>query len=268
MSRIMRSGLTATARWTLTAAIGVASPSAYSQAAIGAGPLPAFDHAIVLPGHPATGPIVSVAPDTGEFTAEGVTLKNLISYAYDVEPSRVSGGPKWIYSARYQVKAWPPKHEHSPLPQSEVKRLVRGLLFDYFGLKAHKGHSPLYVLGQAPAGSSLRLSGKPPSTQRLMDDGHGHLQGRAIRISQLTGALEHYLSHPVLDETRLDDVYDLNLHWDADAAGAGALVTALRRQLGLSLRSIPVEVLVIDSVGKQPAYKPRGHLFELAPSGK
>lgn len=268
MVQITRTAFAATTRWALAVAIGVASSPAYSQAAIGEGPLPAFDHAIVLPSHPAAGPIVSVAPDTGEFTAEGVTLKNLISYAYDIEPSRVSGGPNWVYSARYQVKAWPPKRDHPPLPQSEVKRLVRGLLFDYFGLKAHKDHVPLYVLGQARAGLRLRRADKAPSAQSLKDDGHGHLRGHAVRISELTGALERYLSHPVLDETHLQDAYDLSLHWDPDAAGASTLVTALRRQLGLSLRSIPVDVLVIDAVNKQPAYKPRGHLFELDSSGK
>jgi uncharacterized protein (TIGR03435 family) len=66
------------------------------------------------------------------------------------------------------------------------------------------------------------------------------------------------LGRPVLDRTRLDGSFDLDLTYTPDAApldasnapNAPSLITALREQLGLRLESSRerVDVLVIDRV--------------------
>jgi hypothetical protein len=111
-----------------------------AQSDVGDGRLAAFEYASVLPSHPASGPIVSVSPDSGEFTARGVSLKELIGYAYNVAPSKVLGGPRWVESAHWEVTGVLRRDldaEGSPVTTDEVRPLVRGLLIDYFGLEVH-----------------------------------------------------------------------------------------------------------------------------------
>ena len=43
--------------------------------------------------------------DPKRLAARGVTLKRLISHAYTVEESRVSGGPAWTENERYDIDA-------------------------------------------------------------------------------------------------------------------------------------------------------------------
>jgi uncharacterized protein (TIGR03435 family) len=65
---------------------------------------------------------------------------------------------------------------------------------------------------------------------------------------------------PVIDRTRLQGFYDLELTYTPDApvavtSNAPTLLTALREQLGLRLDSTtaPVEVLVVDAVSAPTA---------------
>ena len=134
-------GRTTIARAAAAAAVGVVlstlSP-ALAQPAVGQGTLPAFEYASVLPSHAAAGPVLSVSPGTGDFTAIGVTVSELIGFAYDVRPSDLVGGPDWLYSAHYQVEARPPESFAGKDRRSmagEVRQLVQGLLLDHFGLE-------------------------------------------------------------------------------------------------------------------------------------
>jgi uncharacterized protein (TIGR03435 family) len=79
------------------------------------------------------------------------------------------------------------------------------------------------------------------------------------------------LNRPVLDETGVSGVFDLEMKWTPEssppltASGAApdappdslgpSLFTALQEQLGLKLeaRKTPVQVLVIDSAERTPA---------------
>src|SRR5580704_16533176 len=41
----------------------------------------------------------------GRFTVTNYTLKELIELAWEIQPFRISGGPAWIDSVRYNVSA-------------------------------------------------------------------------------------------------------------------------------------------------------------------
>ena len=71
----------------------------------------------------------------------------------------------------------------------------------------------------------------------------------------LAGALQGYVGDPVVDETGLTGLYDLNLDFTLDenlAAEGVRIFEAVQDQLGLKLeaRKGPVEVIVVDHVEK------------------
>ena len=212
---------------------------------------------------------MSVSPDTGDFTAIGVTVSELIGFAYDIQPSSLVGGPDWLYSAHYQVEARPPESfadRDSRSMVGGVRQLVQGLLVDHFGLEARRDDAPLYILEQADSGPRMQGSAaEATEAQALRDDGRGNLAARGVRLSALAAALEKYLSRPVLDRTGLTGSYDFDLHWEPDTASSGTLISALREQLGLNLRSVPVDVVVIDRVSDQPEEGTEGRIFEVVP---
>jgi uncharacterized protein (TIGR03435 family) len=91
--------------------------------------------------------------------------------------------------------------------------------------------------------------------------GPGHYTGHGVSMAMIAKQISAATGRVVVDRSRLDGVFDLNLEWRpddvhiADDPGAPAanpfgvsIMTALREQLGLKLESakVPVDVLVID----------------------
>jgi uncharacterized protein (TIGR03435 family) len=90
------------------------------------------------------------------------------------------------------------------------------------------------------------------------------VNGEQVTVESLINFLSREIQKPIQDETFLDGVYQIALHFiPADANGNGAdsnnvgptsigpsLFTALQEQLGLRLepRKVPVETLFIDHV--------------------
>lgn len=150
-----------------------ATSPASSQPEVAEGRLASFEYSSVLPSHPAAGPIVTISPASGDFTALGVSLKQLIGYAYDVPPSRVVGGPDWVESAHYEVRAYARSDFNSDearVTPDEVRPLVIGLLVDHFGLEAHVEQAPLETViidrvgnqpKHDPAGQLLEVAPRP-----------------------------------------------------------------------------------------------------------
>jgi uncharacterized protein (TIGR03435 family) len=89
----------------------------------------------------------------------------------------------------------------------------------------------------------------------------GWFHARRRDLSSLVGYLGSRAGKPVIDQTGLTGVWDVDLKWDprpalsdAPAGGAdidfGSIVTAMREQLGLKLTptNAEVEALVIERV--------------------
>jgi uncharacterized protein (TIGR03435 family) len=187
-----------------------------------------------------------------------MSLKELISFAYDVKDYRVYG-TGWIETEKYDVIAkvssdaaklqWDKKF-------ALMRRMTRTLLGERFKLtlRQEKRELPVFGLVVAKTGSKIRELGPNPGDNVVADYRWGHLSAKQMPMSQLVDILGGQLDRPVLDLTGIQGVFDIKLDWTPESAQPTALETkpslpvALEEQLGLKLeaRKSPVEVIVVD----------------------
>jgi len=206
----------------------------------------------------------------GRFARAAATLRQLVEYAYDVQPLQVTGGPAWVSTSRFQVDA----RTERTTTQAEMRAMVRQMLADRFALKAHTDvrERPIYRMVMARqdgklgrsiyrvddaecGGSSSQPCDLSAWAGGLMSSGMG-LQQLAVALfnrSQTTG-----VDRPVIDHTGLAGMFGFTLMFAPfnavpQVSNDPSIFTALQEQLGLKLEPArgPVERLVIDSV-EQP----------------
>jgi uncharacterized protein (TIGR03435 family) len=197
--------------------------------------------------------------------------------------SQVIGGPAWINSEGYDIKVKPGTNTDPKL----WWLMWQTLLTDRFKLKLHRETRdlPVYVLTAAKNGFKLPppkqadcVSFPPGTTPRYIpgkvDCGYVAgpaiglglpelgIEGRKVRIADLSRQLALILDRPILDKTGFTGEFDVKLNFTPDAALVGLpselwgpadptlpnIFAALEKQLGLQLTAArgPVEVLVID----------------------
>ncbi len=170
----------------------------------------------------------------GRFNATGMTVKFLITMAYDVKEFQVSGGPGWVDSERYDIEAKEPDsiaQELDKLPREQRRPLadsmLQSLLAERFQLKLTRGTKdmPAYALVVAKNGPKLQEvkpvdtpadapnppAGRPHGPMIRM--GRGEVSGQGIALSFLASVLSQQLGRTVLDKTGLKGNYDLTLKW-------------------------------------------------------
>ena len=205
----------------------------------------------------------------GRFARAAATLRQLVQYAYDVQPLQVTGGPAWVSTSRFQVDA---RTERTTTPD-QMRAMVRQMLAERFALKVHTDvrERPIYRMVVARQDGKLGPSiyrsddaecgGSNPQpcdvagwSGGLMSSGMG-LQQLAVALfnrSESTG-----IDRPVIDHTGLAGMFGFTLMFSpfntAHVSDDPSIFTALRDQLGLKLEPArgPVELVVIDSV-EQP----------------
>lgn len=263
------------------------APRARAQASPSAGASsPSYEVASIKPNRSGDGMVrFMFAPDG--LSANGLPVKMLIGFAYNMKDFQISGGPAWIDSERYDIEA---KMDEStiaalkkltPEQALEQRRLmVQSLLLERFNLKV--SHStkdlPIYALVVAKNGPKLTKSADAPAgpggpgPRSRVRFGVGELNATGAPISTLIDSLAREVGRTIVDKTGLDGRYDFTLHWNSDrqslsAAGPAdasqgpapsqdssgpSIFTALQEQLGLKLESQkgPVETLVIESIAK------------------
>lgn len=186
-------------------------------------------------------------------SVQNITLRFLISLAYEVDEYRVTGGPGWIDDMRYHVVARPA----APASESDARLMLQALLAERFRLQVHgetrvsEGYSLLAPKGSARLRKSA--SGKEEGFQIMTG---AQMQGTGIPIAMLARALTTLLGKSVDDRTGLTGVYDVAMNWMPDDAApdARSLFTALKEDLGLSLKPTKVQLktIVIDHAEKVP----------------
>jgi uncharacterized protein (TIGR03435 family) len=207
-----------------------------------------------------SGPQVARGPSArnGKFTGENLTLKTLISYAYEVREFQTTG-PAWLDSDRFDIAATVPEGT----PAEQVPRMLRALLEDRFQLQTHResAEQNVYDIVVERGGAKfLDLHPDTPFTPNFP-------AGQTVKITNGSVAsfgeyLSSDLGRPVVDHTGIRGVYRLVLTYAKPNADGGApanpgpdLFTAVREQLGLRLeaRKEPVEMLRVDRAERVPA---------------
>ena len=180
----------------------------------------------------------------GRFNATGMTLKFLITMAYDVKDFQVLGGPGWVNSERYDIDAKEPDsiaQELEKLPDEQREPLadsmLQSLLADRFQLKLTRGTKdmPAYALVVAKSGPKLQEA-KPVDTPvdapggpgghphgPMLRMGRGELTGQGVALTFLASMLSQQLGRTVLDKTGLKGNYDFSLKWTPEQ-GAGMML--------------------------------------------
>jgi uncharacterized protein (TIGR03435 family) len=217
----------------------------------------------------------------GVMIAINVTGRQIVTYAYSMQNSRVEGGPGWLDAVRFDITA---KAADAATPQ-QMLLMLRTLLADRFQLVMHTGarDTPVFALVRARAdgrlGPQLRASsvdcdavraGVARGSAPAASDGRPVCAGRArpgfitagaMAMDELARNMSRLVGRVIVDRTGLQDRYDFDLKFvpDGDLATAprdGAppelpsLYVALEEQLGLKLepQRAPVDVAVIDSI--------------------
>jgi uncharacterized protein (TIGR03435 family) len=221
-------------------------------------------------------------PDS--FVATNQTMQSLISIVYQVPAYRMSGGPDWLASARFDINA---KADHR-ITIDEKRQMIRALFEDRFKLKTHREtrEARIYALVKARSDGVLGPDLKPstldcaailaerqrnpaaaprptaanPAIECGAMMGPRAYNGHGIQIGAFANTLGAMMRETVVDDTGLTGWWDLNVALNftgfsgPPVGGATAssdepsVFTSLQEQLGLKLepRKGPIETFVID----------------------
>jgi len=216
----------------------------------------------IKPSDPGTNSMGNRFP-SGRFTFTGYSLMSLIESAYSVKEYQILDAPGWMSSERWNLEG----ELTQPVSMFSYPQLLQPVLADRYHLKIRRETRtmPIYSLVIAKGGAKLKKSDpEAPGGVRYGNQ----IIGRKYDIRMLAPNLTGELNMPVVDNTGLTGIYDIDLKWTPDPARPAfgdvhnpadlpapdpnrpEIFTAIKEQLGLELKAEkgPVDVIVIDHV--------------------
>ena len=229
---------------------------------------------------------------SGRLVITNVPLLLIVAQAYDVpfQSNRLSGGPEWIRSDRFDIEATPPAgaipaDAPSKVRDQMIRQMLQTLLADRFKLTVRREmkEQPVYaaVVGKngpklekskleekdCDAGASTSTIG---TTCHSFNGGRGRgLHGQAVDISDMVTFVSNWTDRPVVDKTGLKGLFNIQTDgWlpmqtgpppAADAKGEDGKLLAdqptifeIFERLGLKLepQRAPVEMFVVEHAEK------------------
>ncbi len=215
-----------------------------------------FEVASVRPSSPGERTTSKTTPG-GRAAYTNWALKSLIQVAYGVPGFRVSGGPDWIRTDRFDIVAKagdaasqdPHKVTNNEVDsyQARMRERLQSLLADRFHLHTHRETRELsgYALVVARNGPKLQEAteegpgldefkhpdggkgagirargGARDSGGRFL--GGGSFKGQMATMAMLADIVTRNLGRPVVDKTGLKGRYDFNVEWAPDPAALGS----------------------------------------------
>ena len=216
--------------------------------------------------------------DTGRFIAVRVNALQLIIAAYSIRVDRIVGHADWAPHDLFDISALAP----AKFNPASSRAMLRALLKDRFSFvaKREKRTVPAYALEREgrnrPLGRALQPAAEKcdqrdvASTPRAGVPPRGGCEGasgtgistiftRRAPIGALIVFLNIAAGRPVVDRTGLAGLYDIDLKFSpepgsgfpfefpgvADQGGGVSVFTAVKEQLGLTLRPITTELEVL-----------------------
>ena len=178
----------------------------------------------------------------GRFTATNVSLRMLITNAYQLFNYQIAKGPDWVEKDRWDVAAKadegaiPAAAARPPGVPSDTQVLLQALIEDRYKLKAHKEMRklPVYNLVVMKGGVKMKLAdNQAPPTPRdnaaipqpywggaiehgNVMQGPSNIHATGITAAELARSLSLALGRQVVDRTMLKGRYDIRLEWTPD----------------------------------------------------
>jgi len=212
-----------------------------------------FEVASVKPSSADQGSPSGIRTGNGRLDAHNVTLKRCIIGAYSVGPHQIFGGPDWLDTDRFEILA---KTEQPINDDAALMVILQGLLVERFKLALHRETRTIQalVLEVAKSGPKFEKTQAAEATTNTSSNKTGiSIAARGADMDAFARILARNTDLPVVNQTGLEGIFNLNLQWTRDSANAGpSIFTALQEQLGLRLRSqkAPVEIIVIEHAEK------------------
>ena len=229
--------------------------------------VPVYDVVTIRPNNGGTSG-VDIDRDLNTYAGTNVSLANLIHDAYNIQADLISGGPKWVESSRFDVRAKVVDADAAELKnqsRDDRRRMLQVLLAERFHLQVHTEVKtlPVYELVVAKGGSKLSeiapgheddsFHGVSPGSTSVSN---GQMISVYRTMVNLADTLSGQVHRTVIDKTGLPGHYNFELSWTREDgpvpenATAPPLFTAVEEQLGLKLvpGKGPVTTLVIDRV--------------------
>ena len=178
----------------------------------------------------------------GRFTATNVSLRMLITNAYQLFNYQIAKAPGWVGKDRWDVAAKAeegtirPPVARSPGVPGDTQVLLQALIENRFKLKAHKETLELAVYNlvvmKGTAKMKLSANQTPTAPQDNADSprpywgggiphgnvmqGPSNIHATGITVAELARSLSLALGRRVVDRTMLTGLYDISLEWTPD----------------------------------------------------
>lgn len=233
--------------------------------------LPVYDVVSIKPSKSGSvGSVFRTGEDT--FTATNVSLKSLISMAFDIKPDLISGVTGPVDSVQFDVIAKilePNPDVLIKLSNKQRQSMLLPFLEDRFQLKAHTEIKilPIFEMIVTKDGPKFKQSPDSAKPSPGWGTGNGMFTAHDLSMTTVAVVLTDLVHRTVINKTGLKGNYDLNLKWSQDDAPASSIsanpstdtgpsiFTALPEQLGLKLKPAkgPVETLIVDHIAMPSA---------------
>jgi bla regulator protein blaR1 len=230
-----------------------------------------FDVATVKPNSSDDRRVMIQFQPGGRFVATGVSLRMLITIAYDIREFQLSGGPAWINDDRYDINAKSEALETGGRPDMAlIRKTMQNFLAERFGLKVKNEtrEGSVFHLVVAKDGHKLKPAEATSRDNQQIRMGRGQITASGIDMATLARQVGMEVQRPVIDKTDVAGLYVIDLRYTPEPrggiappspdalAGAGpsgpTIYTALQEQLGLKLESAkgPVPMLIVEAANK------------------
>lgn len=227
-----------------------------------------FEVASVKPSKPGDAGAMKVLPGGQEFVAQNFPLRLMLARLHLVPVRQVTGGPDWIDSERWDIKA---KADRPGYPREQMLDMLESLLEDEFKLKVRKEakEGPVYALTVDKSGLKMKANVSAEDYEIPVQGGAGGVTvGKRVAMDRLCFTLGSFLQNnerPVIDKTGLTGYFDFTLSFlpelppgfdkdklPAEMLARPSLFEAVKSQLGLRLEATkgPVDYYVIEHIEK------------------
>ena len=186
-------------------------------------------------------------PEGVTSTPGGVTAKRIILEACNLTEYELSGGPRWLDSNRFELKA----KAETPSDKNQLRLMLQALLGERFQLKIHHEMKDLPVFALTVGKAKPKLfpikegDDDPPLAPLGSRNATHHSISRGT-LQDFAHSISTDMGRPVLDKTGITGIYFYFLQWDENEG----FVAAVEEALGLKFESRrePVKTLVVDQI--------------------